>query len=313
METIMNDTPLKNRILKKYKTLKKWAKTEQTEAYRLINRDIPEYPFTIDLYGPCAVVHIGAVEGVDSPEKIKSQLEEIRLALSEIGIQEKDLYIKERQRQRGDSQYQRLDRATKLMEVKEGKALLQVNLSDFLDTGLFLDHRPLRKRMFQESAGKKVLNLFCYTGSVTVQAALGGAKSSLSVDMSNTYLDWAQRNFLLNGISTAKHALLRADALDYLVSEKEKFDIIFLDPPSFSNSKKMQDAFDIQRDHPGLIAAAIDRLTTGGTLYFSTNKKKFKFDEELLEASDAKEITYLSVPKDFAGPLPHKAWIIKKS
>lgn len=308
----MSDTPLKNRMLKKYKILKKWAKQEDTDAFRLINRDIPEYPLTIDLYGPCAVVHLGAVEGIDSPEKMTAQVEEVRAGLKEIGIAENDLYIKERQRQKGDSQYQRLERSSRLMEVKEGEALLQVNLSDFLDTGLFLDHRPLRKKIFKEAHGKRVLNLFCYTASVSVQAALGGAKSSLSVDMSNTYLSWAARNFALNGIEQGKHTLLRADALDYLVTEKEKFDIIFLDPPSFSNSKKMQDAFDIQRDHPGLIAAAMNRLTPSGVLYFSTNKKKFKFDQELLDASDAKEITYLTVPKDFAGPLPHKSYVITR-
>ncbi len=309
----MTDTPLKNRMHKKMKMLKKWAKQENTDAFRLINRDIPEYPFSIDLYGPCAVIHIGAVEGIDSDEKIERQLVEIRLGLSELGIKESDIFLKERFRQKGDSQYQRLDRASKLMEVKEGQALLQVNLSDFLDTGLFLDHRPLRKKMNKESIGKKVLNLFCYTSSVSVQAALGGAKSSLSVDMSNTYLDWSARNYALNGINTSKHALQRADALDYLVNDKEKFDLIFLDPPSFSNSKKMQDSFDIQNDHIGLVAAAYEKLSSKGVLYFSTNKKKFKFDQELLETIEAKEITHLSVPKDFNGPLPHKSYIITRS
>lgn len=309
----MTDTPLKNRMHKKFKILKKWAKQEDTDAFRLIHRDIPEYPFSIDLYGPCAVIHIGAVEGLDSDEKIERQLSEIRLGLSELGIKEKDIYLKERFRQKGDSQYQRLDHVSKLMEVKEGQALLQVNLSDFLDTGLFLDHRPLRKKMFKESNGKKILNLFCYTASVSVQAVLGGAKTSLSVDMSNTYLEWASRNYALNGISTSKHALLRADALDYMVNDKEKFDIIFLDPPSFSNSKKMQDSFDIQDDHIGLIAAAYDKLAPKGTLYFSTNKKKFKFDQELLETMEAKETTHLTIPKDFSGPLPHKSYVITRS
>tara|TARA_R110002049_G_scaffold217325_4_gene388757 strand:- start:2230 stop:3159 length:930 start_codon:yes stop_codon:yes gene_type:complete len=309
----MTDTPLKNRMHKKMKILKKWAKQEGTDAFRLIHRDIPEYPFSIDLYGPCAVIHIGAVEGIDSDEKIERQLSEIRLGLEELGIKQGDIFLKERFRQKGDSQYQRLDRASKLMEVKEGQALLQVNLSDFLDTGLFLDHRPLRKKMHKESRDKRVLNLFCYTSSVSVQAALGGAKSSLSVDMSNTYLDWSARNFALNGINTNKHSFLRADALDYLVNDKEKFDLIFLDPPSFSNSKKMQDSFDIQNDHIGLIAAAYEKLATNGVLYFSTNKKKFKFDQELLETMEAKEITHITVPKDFNGPLPHKSYIITRN
>lgn len=307
----MSDTPLKNRMLKKAKQLSKWAKQEGTDAYRLIHRDIPEYPFYIDRYGPCAVVSVLAEDNIDSPEKIERQLAEIMEGLKELGIKEHDIFVKERRRQSGSEQYQRLERKTTLMEVKEGQALLQVNLSDFLDTGLFLDHRPMRKLLFKEAAGKKMLNLFCYTSTVTVQAALGGAKETLSVDMSNTYIDWSARNFMLNGIEEKKNRLLRADALDYLVNDKERFDIIFLDPPSFSNSKKMQDAFDIQRDHPGLIAAAVAKLTPGGVLYFSTNKKKFKFDPELLEALNAQETTHFSVPKDFAGVLPHKSWKIK--
>lgn len=310
LRTIMNETPLKNRMLKKAKNLKKWAKTEKTDAYRLIHRDIPEYPFTIDLYGPCAVVHIVSDDYKDSVEKIEAQLAEIMQGLNELGIKKDDIFIKERHRQKGEAQYNRLDRSSRLIEVLEGQALLQVNLSDFLDTGLFLDHRPLRKKMFLEAKDKKLLNLFCYTSSVSVQAALGGAKETLSVDMSNTYLEWSARNFALNGINRTKHRLQRADALDYLVNDKEKFDVIFLDPPSFSNSKKMQDAFDIQQDHIGLIAAAMSKLNPSGKLYFSTNKKKFKFDPELLQETQAQEITHLSVPKDFAGPLPHKSYQI---
>lgn len=306
----MTDLPLKNRMLKKAKTLRKWAKSEQTDAFRLIHRDIPEYPFYIDLYGPCAVVSVLAEDGIDSPEKIERQLSEINTGLLELGINQRDIFIKQRKRQSGDSQYQRLDRSTRLMEVREGEALLQVNLSDFLDTGLFLDHRPMRKQLFKESRGKTLLNLFCYTSSVTVQAALGGAKASLSVDMSNTYIDWSARNFALNGINENKHRLLRSDALDYLVNDRERFDIIFLDPPSFSNSKKMQDAFDIQNDHIGLISAALKKLNPGGTLYFSTNKRKFKFDEGFAAEISAVETTHLSVPKDFSGILPHKSWKI---
>ncbi len=302
------DTPLKNRMLKKAKSLAKWAKAEKTDAYRLINRDIPEYPFTVDRYGPCAVIYCMAEDEKDSPQKIELQRQEIHQGLIELGIKEEDIFYKERRRQKGDSQYQRLDRATRLMEVREGEALLQVNLSDFLDTGLFLDHRPLRKRLNQSAMGLRVLNLFCYTASVTVQAALGGAKETLSVDMSNTYLDWANRNFMLNGLNPKKHQLLRADALNFLINCRDKFDIIFLDPPSFSNSKKMQDAFDIQRDHPGLIMAAWECLAPGGVLYFSTNRRKFKLDEQIIELTNAQETTHLSVPKDFAGPLPHKSW-----
>lgn len=308
-----NDTPLKNRMLKKAKNLAKWAKTERTDAYRLIHRDIPEYPFTVDRYGPCAVVHCMAEEGFDAPEKIERQRQEIYQGLIELGIKEDDIFYKERKRQKGDAQYQRLDRATRLMEVREGDALLQVNLSDFLDTGLFLDHRPLRKKLNQTAEGKRVLNLFCYTASVSVQAALGGAKETLSVDMSNTYLEWASRNFMLNGLNEKKHQLLRADALDFLANCKNKFDIIFLDPPSFSNSKKMQDAFDIQRDHPGMLLAAWECLAPGGSFYFSTNRRKFKLDEKIQEMLGAVETTHLTIPKDFTGPMPHKSWLMTKS
>ncbi|MFA5548510.1 MAG: class I SAM-dependent methyltransferase, partial [Porticoccaceae bacterium] len=224
------------------------------------------------------------------------------------------LFFKERRRQKGDSQYQRqgVQGGARPFVITEGRARLEVNLSDYLDTGVFLDHRPIRAWLGQQAAGKRFLNLFCYTAVATVQAALGGATSSLSIDMSNTYLDWAGRNFALNGIHEWEHELLRADCLAWLAKREGRFDLIFLDPPTFSNSKKMEDVLDVQRDHPAMIRDAMAILAPGGTLVFSNNFRRFRMDDGIAAEFAVEDITPRTIPPDFErNPKIHNCWLVR--
>ncbi|HEX7026802.1 MAG TPA: class I SAM-dependent methyltransferase, partial [Gammaproteobacteria bacterium] len=209
---------------------------------------------------------------------------------------------KHRQRQKGSAQYEKLGEQRQLMEVREGNARLLVDLNSYLDTGLFLDHRPVRLKLAKLCAGKRLLNLFCYTAAATVHAALGGATNSLSVDLSNTYLDWAERNFKLNQLDMRKHTLLRADVLTWLNDHREQYDVIFLDPPTFSNSKSMETVLDIQRDHGEMIDQAMRCLAKDGVLIFSTNFRKFKLDPAVAERYNVNNITDWSIPRDFQRP-----------
>src|SRR5690606_10681700 len=196
--------------------------------------------------------------------------------------------------------------------VTEGPATFEVNLEDYLDTGLFLDHRPVREMIRGMAKGKRFLNLFCYTAAATVHAALGGARESLSVDMSNTYLEWAKRNFELNGLDLASHVLLRADCLEWLAKREGRFDLIFLDPPTFSNSKKMADVLDIQRDHAAMIRDAMAILEPGGTLVFSNNFRRFKMDEAITEDFAVENITASTIPPDFErNARIHNCWLVR--
>jgi 23S rRNA G2069 N7-methylase RlmK/C1962 C5-methylase RlmI len=250
----------------------------------------------------------------EEPELVARHHGEARKALKEIlQIPDENIILKRRQRQQGKEQYEVLEPETdEVMRIQEGILQFEVNLYKYLDTGLFLDHRPLRRELLRTCAGKKVLNLFCYTGSLSVAAAKGGASDVLSIDMSNTYLQWCRRNFLLNDIDYHRHRFLQADVVAWLEPiPDERFDVIILDPPSFSNSKRMEDVLDVQRDHRRLIEGCLERLTIGGKLYFSTNKRKFKLDPDLEVI--AKEITKWSVPPDFADSGIHRAWEIIKT
>jgi 23S rRNA (guanine2445-N2)-methyltransferase / 23S rRNA (guanine2069-N7)-methyltransferase len=216
---------------------------------------------------------------------------------------------KTRARGKGGSKYGRMDRRGEALIVREGAARLEVNLHDYLDTGLFLDHRPLRRRLAERARDARVLNLFCYTGVASVQAALGGAATTTSVDLSGTYLEWAARNFALNGLAGARHRLVQADALAWLEAERGEYDLVFCDPPTFSNSKRAED-FDTQRDHVRLLRAAMARLSFGGTLWFSNNYRRFRLDEAALaEFAVADEITAQTLDPDFErNPRIHRAW-----
>ncbi len=220
------------------------------------------------------------------------------------------IVVKRRERQAGKKQYERQSSEGRFLEVEEGGVRLLVNLTDYLDTGLFLDHRPIRLRIQREAAGKRFLNLFCYTATATVHAAKGGARSTTSVDLSKTYLDWARRNLSLNGFSD-KQRLVQGDVMEWLREDRGQYDLIFIDPPTFSNSKRMEGVFDVQRDHVELLDLAMARLAQGGVLYFSNNFRKFELDEGLSARYQVEDISAQTLDQDFArNSKIHRAWRI---
>ena len=306
---------LLNRLQKNFKRLSGWLKKSQISCYRLYDADIPEYAVAIDIYAQS--VHVQEYMAPSSvSEKVAVQrFKTVKDAVKTYakGLEGK-IYYKQRRRQKGDAQYQRNNHSSMdVIEVQEGQARFEINLAEYLDTGLFLDHRPLRSMLASWAKGKSFLNLFCYTAVASVQVALQGAKRSLSIDMSNTYLDWAQRNFSLNGIDVSKHQLLRADCLKWLDSDSQTFDIIFLDPPTFSNSKKMQSVLDIQRDHAELIRKAMAKLNPEGKLIFSNNFRKFKMDQLISRQFNCENITPQTLDMDFQrNPRIHNVWLITK-
>lgn len=299
-----------NRIRKNRKRLLNWLRREHIHCYRLYDADMPEYAVAVDIYGDHAhVAEYQAPRGVDDAAAAK-RLGEVRAALPEaLGMPGERIVYKQRRRQRGRSQYEKQGSAGEFMSVSEGPARLLVNLGDYLDTGLFLDHRPLRRRLAAEARGKDFLNLFCYTGTATVQAALAGARSTTSVDMSRTYLDWLRRNLIHNELPENKHRMQQADCLAWLQACRERFDLVLLDPPSFSNSKRMEKSFDVQRDHPALVSAAMAVLRPGGTLYFSNNRRGFRLDPAVAERFDCEDISAATLDPDFQrNPRIHCCW-----
>ncbi len=303
-----------NRIKKNLRQVGRWAKRNDISCYRLYDADMPEYAVAVDLYGPW--VHVQEYQAPDTVDSSMAQrrLKEVMAVLPEaLGVASEQIYLKVRSRQSGRSQYRKLQDQGKFHEVTEGNCRFWVNFTDYLDTGLFLDHRPTRLMVQQMAAGKRFLNLFAYTGSATVHALKGGAASTLTVDMSRTYLEWAQRNLELNGFQLDEnHRLLQADCLAWLEQAEGSFDLIFLDPPSFSNSKSMSGTFDVQRDHVSLLRQAVGLLAEGGVLLFSNNLRRFKFDREALADLDIEDLTASTIPKDFSrNPRIHNCWRIK--
>lgn len=311
---VMSQTDaLINRVLKNGRHLRKWAKREGLEAYRLYDRDIPELPYAIDLYGDW--LHLQLFEGKRPLEE--PQIAAHREALSAaFEIPPDHIALKTRQRQRGSDQYQKLDEDAPFFSVRERDLLFEVNMRRYLDTGLFLDHRDTRRMVRERAEGKSLLNLFAYTGSFTVYAAAGGARRTLTVDMSQTYQAWTRRNLILNGLDGPKrHGLICTDVLKFIQDAPaagERFDLIVLDPPSFSNSKRMQDAFDIQRDHPWLLRKTLRLLSPAGELFFSNNRRGFKLDPGLEGEAQFEEITSKTIPPDFQRYQPHRCWRISK-
>ena len=304
-----------NRLKKNQRKLDGWRKKSGISCYRLYDADIPEYAVAVDIYDQSIYVQEYAPPNTISEKVARERFGEIKLAVKEFSANFRGkIHYKERRRQKGDSQYERLnDGPSDTIHVSEGNAQFEVNLSDYLDTGLFLDHRPVRGLIGEMVKGKSFLNLFCYTAAASVQAAMAGASHSLSIDMSNTYLDWAQRNFDLNSLRSSKHQLLRADCLKWLEIEGELYDVIFLDPPTFSNSKKMDSVLDIQRDHGDLIRSSMAKLVPGGTLIFSNNFRKFKMDELTVRQFDCQNITPQTLDVDFVrNPKIHNVWKIKR-
>jgi 23S rRNA (guanine2445-N2)-methyltransferase / 23S rRNA (guanine2069-N7)-methyltransferase len=302
-----------NRIGKNLKRLAAWRKREQVTCYRLYDADMPEYAVAVDIYGDRAcVAEYQAPQGV-APEAAARRLAEVQAALpGALGLAPDRIVYKQRRRQRGSGQYEKRDNQGEFISVTEGRARLLVNLLDYLDTGLFLDHRPLRLRIAAEAAGKDFLNLFCYTGSATVHAALGGARTTTSVDLSNTYLGWLRRNLEHNSLDLRSHALVRANCLPWLQEATGSYDLILLDPPSFSNSSAMEDSFDIQRDHADLVRAAMRVLRGHGQLYFSNNRRGFKLHPALGAEFRCEDITRATLDPDFQrNPKIHCCWSIR--
>jgi len=315
--------PLRNRLRKNARHLQRWAERNGVTCYRVYDADLPEFAFALDRYGSDiapdkAWFHLQEYQAPKSIDPARAE-QRIRLAADlvreEFGLSEQQLFCKTRSRQRGSAQYRKQDNQGEFFQVREGRAALLVNLSDYLDSGLFLDHRITRERIFEAARGKSLLNLFCYTGTVGVQAGLGGARSVTNVDLSSTYLDWARENHALNGLDDeTRFRFLRADILELLrdparFSLRDKYDLIFLDPPSFSNSSSMQQTLDIQRDHDVLLRQAMRLLAPGGLLLFSTNRRGFKLDAALEQDFDTRDISRATIPEDFKrSPGIHRCW-----
>lgn len=306
----------KNRLTKVFRHLNKQAHKQGISCYRVYDHDLPEFPLCIEFYGNKLYVAEYLRRHHLSEEQHDEWLSESLKVIQEVlGVSEEDIFLKLRQRKAGRlGQYQKLDSAQHEFIVEENGLKFIVNLSDYLDTGLFLDHRITRQRVRQESSGKRVLNLFAYTGSFSVYAAAGGAATVTTLDLSKTYLGWAGRNMVLNGFGDSqKYLFYHADVLQYLETLKEnEFDLVIMDPPTFSNSKRMEDFLDIQRDHVSMINHCIRSLVPGGVLYFSTNYRKFILDKENIHASDVKDITRATTPFDFEGKLFRWCYYIKK-
>lgn len=297
---------LLNRLKKNHKHLSKWARRQGIEAWRLYDRDIPEYPYIIDIYKEYAVVWL-RLEKIDQEESRQGHLEELYLSLEELGFPKEKCFFKERKKQERHQKYQKEAQKEFVIKVNEWDLMFEVNLSDYLDTGLFLDHRPWRQNLSSlELEAKKALNLFCYTGSLSV--ALATAKAHVtSVDLSPHYLEWAKRNFKLNQLKVQNHQWHCMDCLQFLkdLHAKETFDLIVIDPPSFSVSKKFKGTFDVERDHVFFLTKAIHHLKPGGRLFFSTNLRNFKLDSSLV---GFKETSHSTIPQDFHDKKIHKSF-----
>jgi 23S rRNA (cytosine1962-C5)-methyltransferase len=312
----MDSQPIKNRLQKNFKKLKTYLQKNGVEAYRIYNKDIPEYPYQSDIYGPDAVIYEQGKRLSDEDSPLREQHQkDIEVAIAEVfNISAERQHFKIRQKQKGNEQYKALSGSNDYFSVNEGPFRFLVNLERYLDTGLFLDHRPLRQYLINNCQGKKVLNLFSYTCSLSVAAAKGGATVA-SIDMSRTYLDWGIENFELNGLDPKEHKFVQADVLkelEIMIEAGVKFDMILLDPPSFSNSKRMEDDLDIERDHPLMIRDCMKLLKEDGTLFFSTNKRKFELHHIISSQYECKEISQWTIPQDFHQSYIHQAYTIKK-
>lgn len=309
----MNPTDLLNRLRKNARHWDRWARREGLEAYRLYDRDIPEFPYAIDRYGDFLYVQEFERAAPLSDADRAVQAAAITEALA---VPAGRLVFAQRRRQRGSAQYETVAGPTLAGTVRERELRFEVKLGRYLDTGLFLDHRDTRRLVGERAAGRTVLNLFAYTGSFTVYAAAGGARRTVTVDMSQTYQTWTRRNLVLNGLDDFKrHTLVRDDVLQFIEragANGARFDLIVLDPPSFSNSKRMQTTFDVQRDHPELLGRTMRLLAPDGELYFSTNRRGFRLAAGVAAFAQAEDITARTVPPDFRRHTPHRCWVLRQ-
>ncbi|HUX12488.1 MAG TPA: class I SAM-dependent methyltransferase [Spirochaetia bacterium] len=301
---------------KRKKHLWKWARRNEITCFRLYNRDIPEVPLVIDYYE--GYLHIAEYERPAPHTDEEHDVWRSRMLASAahaLTVPEERVFFKYREKQAGHSQYEKLAGDTVTLQVHEAGLQFRVNLSDYVDTGLFLDHRLTRGMVRDAAAGGHMLNLYSYTGSFSVYAAAGGAKSTVSVDLSQHYTTWAQENMRLNGFTGADHRFVREDVQAFLaaaIRRGDRFDLIVIDPPTFSNSKKMEGVLDIQRDHAELINSCARVLSSEGMILFSSNFKKLKFESDKIEAEKIADITQLTIPEDFTGKRPHRAWLISR-
>lgn len=297
-----------NRLLKVYKHKSKQARRLNISCYRVYDHDLPEFPFAIELYaGKIYVAEYRRRHGMSEEEHEDWLQQSFEIISQVLQLPAENIYSRERKRQshREKQQYEKQNSAQDFFKVEENGLKFLVNLTDYLDTGLFLDHRVTREMVRKEADGKRVLNLFCYTGSFSVYAASGNAAGVTSVDLSKTYLDWAKDNFIINGFkNTDRYHFIHADVLQYLKTlQPNSFDLIIIDPPTFSNSKRMKDFFDVQRDHVAVINDALQALSANGVMYFSTNYSRFILNEAEINASSVKDITKATTPFDFEGKL----------
>nr|WP_282452845.1 bifunctional 23S rRNA (guanine(2069)-N(7))-methyltransferase RlmK/23S rRNA (guanine(2445)-N(2))-methyltransferase RlmL [Lysobacter sp. CAU 1642] len=308
-----------NRLRKNERHLRRWREREGVSCYRVYDADLPEYAAAIDVYASAqdASLHLHVQEYAAPPsipeDAARRRLGDLLRAAGEVfELPRERIALKTRQRGKGGSKYGVLDRRGESLVVDEAGMRLEVNLFDYLDTGLFLDHRPVRAALREMASGRDVLNLFCYTGAASVQMAAGGARSTTSVDLSQTYLAWAGRNLAANGFTGAAHRLVQADSLAWLRAERGRYGLIFCDPPTFSNSARAED-FDVQRDHVALLRACLDRLTPDGVLVFSNNFRRFRLDDSAFADCAIEEWGPRALPPDFSrNPRIHRVWTLRR-
>ena len=312
---LFDDGDFRRRLAKRKKHLAKWARRQGIEAYRIYDRDIPEIPLAIDLYGEW--LHAAEYDRPHARTEIEHDIwldRVMEAAASELGVMPNRTFLKRRSRTRGHSQVEKVGERKAVVRVREGGLIFEVNLSDYLDTGLFLDHRTTRSMVRAEAAGKRVLNLFCYTGSFSVYAAAGGAVETTSVDLSNTYLEWTRTNLAANGFTDAgRHRTVRDEArafLEHRARRNERpFDLVVVDAPTFSRSARSETPWDVQKDHAALLSAVRENLADGGVAYFSTNFRRFKLDEPAVARHfTIREISHRTIPEDFRNDRIHRCW-----
>jgi 23S rRNA G2069 N7-methylase RlmK/C1962 C5-methylase RlmI len=302
-----------NRLAKRWKHLRGWARREAITCFRIYDRDIPEIPVTVDWYDGHAVVGDRRKDGIDDAKGPAWEAEILAATAAVLGIGAADVFVKRRARHshRDGDQYERVDERGAWFVVGEGGHKFRVNLSDYLDTGLFLDHRITRARVAAEAGGKRVLNLYCYTGAFTVYAAAAGAASSTSVDLSKTYLDWAGANLDENQLDRRHHALVHADVREFLVEAAARgvrWDLAVVDPPTFSNSKRMDYTLDLARDHGALLQAVAQVMAPAGVVWFSTNRRQFALDEAAVAGWAITDETRATIPPDYRDNTAHRVW-----
>jgi 23S rRNA (cytosine1962-C5)-methyltransferase len=312
--TLEQNHPLLNRIKKNLKQLKPYLTKNKITCFRAFDWDMPEFPLCIDCYE--TQIHVAEYKtknpltDIEYAQWMNECLGVIQLIFQ---VDENNIFIKKRERMKGSNQYEKVNEAKTFTMVQEQGVNFLVNLHDYLDTGLFLDHRPTRKLVMEEAEGKHVLNLFAYTGSFSVYAAVGKAFTTTTVDLSSTYLNWAKENFKVNNLPLAKHNFIKADAKEWIKQTPTKlYDIVILDPPTISRSKLMKSKFDIQPDHVELINHVMKHIKPDGVLYFSNNFRDFKLDANAIVAQSIKDITLQSIPDDFRNKKIHYCWKIIK-